>query len=146
MKKPFNRLIPEADLIAANERYEAEQFAERQRKLAEIQADHAQKDAERAAIPEKKPFVYRARTPEQWESRMKLAKTRQARRKPAAKVCANCSHPKDSHHPPGTLRYRPNAEPYVTKTGFCSVLIEWGTVGLLESCKCTKYVPFRGLR
>ena len=146
MKKPFNRLIPEADLIAANERYEAEQFAERQRKLAEILAGQAQTDAERATISEKKPFVYRARTPEQWEARMKLAKTRQARRKPVVKVCANCSHSKDSHHPAGTLRYRPNAEPYVTKTGFCGDLIEGDTLGLLESCKCTKYVAFHGPR
>jgi hypothetical protein len=49
-------LIPVAELIASQERYEAKQAAERARKFAEMQTAHG-------------PFVYRARSPEQWEAR-----------------------------------------------------------------------------
>jgi hypothetical protein len=60
--RPWNRLIPRADLIAAHERYEAQQAAARAKQLADDIAFYARQKAERAATPEKKPFVYRART------------------------------------------------------------------------------------
>lgn len=49
-------LIPVEELLASQERYEAKQAAERARKFAEMQTAHG-------------PFVYRARTPEEWEAR-----------------------------------------------------------------------------
>ncbi len=65
----WNRLFSQEELIAANERYEAQQFAERQRKLAEIQADYQREEAERTRISQEKPFVYQARAPELWAAR-----------------------------------------------------------------------------
>lgn len=65
----WNRLFSREELIAASDRYEAQQFAERQRKLAEMRADCQRAEAERTGIPEKKPFVYQARTPELWAAR-----------------------------------------------------------------------------
>lgn len=63
-----NTLFSRDELITAAERYRAQQF-ERQRELAEMQANHQRAAAGRAGIPEKKPFVYQSRTPEQWAVR-----------------------------------------------------------------------------
>ena len=61
--KPWNRLIPLADLLAAHERYEAQQAAARAKQLSDDIALYERQKAEHAATPEKKPFVYRGTHP-----------------------------------------------------------------------------------
>ena len=63
------RLFSREELQAMYDRARAQQFAERQRALAEMQADYQRAGAERAGLPEKKPFVYQGRSPEQWAAR-----------------------------------------------------------------------------
>lgn len=78
--RPWNRLIPLADLIAAHERYEAQQAAARAKQLADDIALYERQKAERMSTPEKKPFIYRARTAEQWDARANQGRWRPVRR------------------------------------------------------------------
>jgi hypothetical protein len=68
MEKPYSSLFTLAELLAMQKDYERKQAAERDRKLAEMQAAHGQAERERAAVPEKK-FVYRPRDPLLWDAR-----------------------------------------------------------------------------
>jgi hypothetical protein len=61
----WNRLFSREELIAANERCEAQQFAERQ--VAEIQAEYQR--AKVVAPAEKPAFVYRSRPAADWDAR-----------------------------------------------------------------------------
>jgi hypothetical protein len=62
--KPWNRLIPLADLIAAQEKFERERTAARMAEFAAMTANR-----ERTEQAQQAQFVYQPRTPEQWESR-----------------------------------------------------------------------------
>lgn len=69
MEKSFSSsLFTPAELQAMQEDWARKQAAERDRKLAEMQAAHRQAEAERAVVPEKK-FIYRPRDPALWDAR-----------------------------------------------------------------------------
>jgi hypothetical protein len=74
--KPCGRLFPMEELIAAQEKYEKEEFEKKQRKLAEIRAE-----AERAPAEKKPPFVYQARSPELWDARANQVRQKPMRRR-----------------------------------------------------------------
>ena len=64
--QPWNRLIPLADLIAAQEKFERERTAARMAEFAAMTANRERNEREQA---QQAQFVYQPRTPEQWQSR-----------------------------------------------------------------------------
>jgi hypothetical protein len=82
--RAWSGLIPLPDLLAAQGRYRERQAAACIKRAADMQAEYARQQAERAAqsvVPESKPFVYQARTPEQWRSRAEQGRAKKPSRR-----------------------------------------------------------------